>query len=78
MWALALMALLVLASAIINFFGARTARSTSDFLVASRTVRPTANAAAISGEYLGAAAFLGVAGLVLRVSPRATWRCCCS
>ena len=57
-WALALMAAVVLASAVINFFGAKTARSTSDFLVASRTVGPTVNAAAISGEYLSAAAFL--------------------
>ena len=53
-------------SAVIGAYGVRARRSTSDFLVASRTVHPAANAAAISGEYLSAASFLGVAGLILR------------
>ncbi|PRC60839.1 cation acetate symporter, partial [Mycobacterium sp. ITM-2017-0098] len=39
---------------------------TSDFLVASRTVGSRWNAAAISGEYLSAASFLGVAGLIAK------------
>ena len=37
----------------------------SDFYVASRGVSPVLNASAISGEYLSAASFLGVAGLIL-------------
>src|SRR4051794_35543108 len=49
----------------IGTFGLRIARTTSDFYVASRTVGPVANASAIGGEYLSAASFLGVAGLVL-------------
>src|SRR5687768_4372414 len=49
------------------------ARSTSDFLVASRTVGPVANASAISGEYLSAASFLGIAGLILREGADALW-----
>jgi cation/acetate symporter len=49
----------------IGAYGLRIARTTSDFLVASREVSPSWNAAAISGEYLSAASFLGVAGLVL-------------
>ena len=49
------------------------ARTTSDFLVASRTVRPGWNAAAISGEYLSAASFLGVAGLIAVQGPDALW-----
>jgi Na+(H+)/acetate symporter ActP len=49
----------------IGAFGYRISRSTSDFLVASRTVSPRWNASAISGEYLSAASFLGVAGLVM-------------
>ena len=53
--------------------GVRFARSTSDFLVASRTVGPAANAGAISGEYLSAASFLGVAGLILRDGVDALW-----
>ena len=39
-------------------------RRTSDFYVAGRTVSPRLNASAIGGEYLSAASFLGVAGLV--------------
>ena len=54
-----------LATVIIGAYGLRLARTTSDFLVASRTVSPRWNAAAIGGEYLSAASFLGVAGLVL-------------
>ncbi|KOV62035.1 sodium:solute symporter [Streptomyces sp. MMG1121] len=42
----------------------RISRTTSDFYVASRTVPPYLNAMAISGEYLSAASFLGIAGLV--------------
>jgi Na+(H+)/acetate symporter ActP len=49
----------------IGAFGYRISRSTSDFLVASRTVSPRWNASAIGGEYLSAASFLGVAGLVM-------------
>jgi Na+(H+)/acetate symporter ActP len=49
----------------IGAFGLRVSRTTSDFYVASRTVGPVANASAIGGEYLSAASFLGVAGLVL-------------
>ena len=45
-------------------FGLRWSRTTSDFYVASRAVPPSWNASAIGGEYLSAASFLGVAGLV--------------
>lgn len=44
--------------------GWRFARGTSDFYVAGRTVSPWRNASAIGGEYLSAASFLGVAGLL--------------
>jgi cation/acetate symporter len=57
----------------IGVYGLRFARTTSDFLVASRSVSPTWNAAAISGEYLSAASFLGVAGLVLRYGVDVLW-----
>jgi Na+(H+)/acetate symporter ActP len=62
-----------LVSALIGSYGVRMARSTSDFLVASRTVGPVANAGAISGEYLSAASFLGIAGLILREGVDALW-----
>jgi Na+(H+)/acetate symporter ActP len=71
--ALVAMALVALASAVIGSIGVRVARSTSDFLVASRTVGPAANAGAISGEYLSAASFLGIAGLILRDGVDALW-----
>ena len=43
---------------------AAASRRTSDFYVAGRTVSPRLNASAIGGEYLSAASYLGVAGLV--------------
>ena len=43
--------------------GLRRARTTGDFYVASRAVTPRWNAAAIGGEYLSAASYLGIAGL---------------
>ncbi|MFD3889363.1 sodium/solute symporter [Streptomyces microflavus] len=66
-------ALVVLATVLVGGFGLRISRTTSDFYVASRTVRPRLNAAAISGEYLSAASFLGVAGLVLLHGPDMLW-----
>ena len=73
MAALVALVAVALASAAIGSYGVRVARSTSDFLVASRTVGPVANAGAISGEYLSAASFLGVAGLILRDGVDALW-----
>ncbi|HEU4348835.1 MAG TPA: cation acetate symporter [Actinoplanes sp.] len=63
----------LLATVAIGVYGLRFARTTSDFLVASRAVSPAWNAAAISGEYLSAASFLGVAGLVLRYGVDVLW-----
>jgi Na+(H+)/acetate symporter ActP len=57
----------------IGLYGLRLARTTSDFLVASRMVSPTWNAAAIGGEYLSAASFLGVAGLILKHGVDVLW-----
>jgi hypothetical protein len=71
--ALVAIALVGVVSAVIGSLGVRVARSTSDFLVASRTVGTIPNAAAISGEYLSAAAFLGIAGLVLREGTDGLW-----
>ena len=53
--------------------GLRLARTTSDFYVASRAVTPRWNASAIGGEYLSAASFLGVAGLVLAFGVDMLW-----
>ncbi|WP_030166270.1 MULTISPECIES: cation acetate symporter [Actinomycetes] len=61
------------ATVAIGTYGVRLARTTSDFLVASRSVGPNWNAAAISGEYLSAASFLGVAGLIAKYGTDALW-----
>ena len=61
------------ATVVIGTYGVRVARTTSDFFVASRTVRPMWNASAISGEYLSAASFLGVAGLVMKYGVDMLW-----
>ena len=55
-------------------WGMRFARTTSDLLVASRAVTPWWNAAAISGEYLSAASFLGIAGLEMQIGASALWQ----
>ncbi len=61
------------ATVAVGAWGWRVSRTTSDFLVASRTVPPYLNAAAISGEYLSAASFLGVAGLIAKYGADALW-----
>ncbi len=61
------------ATVAVGAWGWRISRTTSDFLVASRTVPPHLNAAAISGEYLSAASFLGVAGLIAKYGADALW-----
>ncbi|HEY8545795.1 MAG TPA: cation acetate symporter, partial [Acidimicrobiales bacterium] len=57
----------------IGAWGVRVARTTSDFFVAARAVPPRWNASAISGEYLSAASFLGVAGLVMKYGVDMLW-----
>lgn len=57
----------------IGAYGVKFSRTTSDFLVASRSVGSRWNAAAISGEYLSAASFLGVAGLIAKYGADALW-----
>ncbi|MGO3326214.1 sodium/solute symporter [Gordonia sp. (in: high G+C Gram-positive bacteria)] len=54
-------------------YAGRGAHSTSDLLVASRSIGSGWNAAAIAGEYLSAASFLGVAGLVAKYGADALW-----
>lgn len=63
----------IVATFTIGLFGIRIARTTSDFFVATRAVGSIWNASAISGEYLSAASFLGIAGLVMKLGARAMW-----
>src|SRR3954454_23900221 len=64
-WAVAGVALVTVITVAAGSLGMRRARTTGDFYVASRVVTPRWNASAIGGEYLSAASFLGIAGLVL-------------
>lgn len=65
--------LVTLATLAIGAWGLRFSRTTSDFFVASRSVGPRLNASAIGGEYLSAASFLGVAGLLLTFGADMLW-----
>lgn len=65
--------LVLVTSLVIGLYGVRAARSTSDFLVASRRVSPNWNALAIAGEYLSAASVLGLAGLLLKNGLGTMW-----
>jgi cation/acetate symporter len=62
-----------IATLVIGSWGLRLSRTTSDFFVASRSVNPRLNASAIGGEYLSAASFLGVAGLLLTFGAEMLW-----
>ncbi|GAA3875518.1 cation acetate symporter [Saccharothrix violaceirubra] len=57
----------------VGTYGLRISRTTSDFFVASRTVSPWWNASAIGGEYLSAASFVGIAGLIFAHGPDMLW-----
>ena len=72
-YGIAAISIVVALTAIIGAFGLRISRTTSDFYVASRTVSPMWNASAIGGEYLSAASFLGVAGLILAYGADLLW-----
>jgi cation/acetate symporter len=72
-YALPALLAVTLITVVIGAYGLRLSRTTSDFLVASRAVTPRWNAAAIGGEYLSAASFLGVAGLILKNGVDMLW-----
>jgi Na+(H+)/acetate symporter ActP len=72
-WALATIGAFALTTLCLSFFGSRNSSVTTDFLQARKGVRAGYNAAAISGEYLSAASFLGVAGMVLKDGVNALW-----
>jgi len=56
-----------------GFWAAKKSKTASDFFVAGRSVSVGWNASAISGEYLSAASFMGVAGMVMSVGYDALW-----
>src|SRR5204862_6530577 len=56
-----------------GFWAARRSKTAHDFFVAGRSVSVGWNASAISGEYLSAASFMGVAGMVMSSGYDALW-----
>jgi cation/acetate symporter len=71
--AIGAIAAVTVVTAIIGARGVRIARTPDDFLVAARQVPTLLNASAISGEYLSAASFLGIAGLAMLEGLGALW-----
>src|SRR5215210_9213834 len=57
----------------LGIYATRMARTAHDFFVAGRSVNVFWNASAISGEYLSAASFMGVAGLLMKNGYDVLW-----
>src|SRR3954465_1739229 len=72
-WVLAFSMITVIATIAMGFWSARTSRTAGDFFVAGRSVSVGWNASAISGEYLSAASFMGIAGMVMKFGYDALW-----
>ena len=72
-WILAFSLITVSATIFMGFWSARQSRTASDFFVAGRSVSVGWNASAISGEYLSAASFMGIAGMVMKNGYDALW-----
>lgn len=72
-WILSFSAVTVIATIWMGYWAAKKARTASDFFVAGRGVSVGWNASAISGEYLSAASFMGVAGMVMSSGYDALW-----
>ncbi|SDR88979.1 cation acetate symporter [Opitutus sp. GAS368] len=64
-WIFAFSFLTVAATIWMGFRSAKTSKTASDFFVAGRSVSVGWNASAISGEYLSAASFMGIVGMVM-------------
>ncbi len=70
---LAFSAITVIVTVWMGFRAAKSSKTTSDFFVAGRSVGVGMNASAISGEYLSAASFMGIAGMVMSSGYDALW-----
>ncbi len=64
---------IAIATVAVGLYATRVVRTTHDAYIASRAVGPALNASAISGEYLSAASFLGVAGMVMSFGYDVLW-----
>ncbi len=58
---------------LLGIWATKKSKTASDFFVAGRAVSVFWNASAISGEYLSAASFMGIAGLVMKNGYDAMW-----
>lgn len=72
-WIFAFSFITVVVTIGMGFWSARQSKTASDFFVAGRSVSVGWNASAISGEYLSAASFMGVAGMVMSSGYDALW-----
>lgn len=72
-WVFAFSFVTVAVTVVMGFRSARTSKTAGDFFVAGRSVSVGWNASAISGEYLSAASFMGIAGMVMKFGYDALW-----
>jgi cation/acetate symporter len=72
-WILAFSGITVAVTLWMGFRSAKGSKSASDMFVAGRSVSVGWNASAISGEYLSAASFMGIAGMVMSSGYDALW-----
>ncbi len=72
-WIFTISLLTVVLTIGMGFWSARSSKTASDFFVAGRSVSVGWNASAISGEYLSAASFMGIAGMVMSSGYDALW-----
>jgi Na+(H+)/acetate symporter ActP len=72
-WILTFSLVTVIATIGMGFWSAGKSKTAGDFFVAGRSVSVGWNASAISGEYLSAASFMGVAGMVMTSGYDALW-----
>ena len=72
-WILTFSGLTVLITLAMGFWAAGRSRTAADFFVAGRGVSVGWNASAISGEYLSAASFMGIGGMVMSSGYDGLW-----
>jgi cation/acetate symporter len=62
--AIAFFLVIVALTLVVTYWAARRTRSTREFYAAGRSISPLQNGLALAGDYMSAASFLGIAGLV--------------
>jgi len=72
-WILVFSLVTVVFTVLMGFWSAGRSKTAGDFFVAGRSVSVGWNASAISGEYLSAASFMGIAGMIMSSGYDALW-----